>query len=96
MIPNLKQLIADLELAAVAALSSFSAALTLGIDSTKSLEAAGIAAAVAGVYAFAKATGVATLKVPSPVAKADLLRELLAAAPTPPSPALSVTKVVPQ
>jgi hypothetical protein len=63
---TLKQFIADVELAAVAALSSFGGALTLGISSTKSLESAGVAAAVAGLYALAKATGVATLKVPAP------------------------------
>ena len=63
---TLKQFIADLELAAIAALSSFSGALTLGVNTTTSVEAAGVAAAVAGVYAFAKAAGVATLKVPAP------------------------------
>lgn len=63
---TLKQFIADLELAAIAALSSFSGALTAGIHTTNSLEVAGVAAAVAAVYAFAKATGVATLKVATP------------------------------
>lgn len=64
---TLAEFISDLEMAAISALASFSAALSIGADSTKSFESAGIAAAVAGVYAFAKATGLSpTIVNPAP------------------------------
>ena len=63
---TLAEFISDLEMAAIAALGSFAAALSVGVTDTKSFESAGIAAAIAGIYAFAKATGLTSLSVTVP------------------------------
>lgn len=65
---TLAEFISDLEMAAIAALGSFAAALSVGVTDTKSFESAGIAAAIAGIYAFAKATGLSSPSItPTPI-----------------------------